>query len=420
MMEKQPSESEKERFLQRLHEKMSGECWVSLRGVEGELTFELNLDGQAVGLKPDTFLSRRVRCNPLPQVFELQKNTSGRYILHPLPPIVSPGDISLAAAGSRTLVFLPENSGTQNKPSEKPVNPRTVSAGIENTRTSIQSATMTGAPPDALQKKYADLIAQIRKENFQGVFSLKSISPEQAQIIVYAANTSPTGPLGVGLSIESMTPDVAKELIKTRSYSLYLPALRTLNLETAKILAMRDGSLYLDGLEVMTPSLAAVFATHKHKLSLRGLKNINLPLATELAKHRGSLSLNSVQMVTPEIVKILASGGQRVSLQGLQQMTPDTVSTLADASNIDLYHSNIGLNSSSAYLVRRIRQGEFNEVKWAQSFSPQVATELVNAYPEQSLSLEVKQLLPATAKALAAYTGDLHFKKIERIGFTYS
>jgi hypothetical protein len=293
-----------------------------------------------------------------------------------------------------------------------PSSSKTVPIGIATNRAAVAAIASANQLPPALQTKYAGLIAEIKAENNSGISTLKTISPELAQVIVYAANTSPTGPLGVGLlNLEAISSEVARELIKARG-TIYLNSLRSISPDVAKVLAMHNGDLSLNGLEVMAPPLAAVLAAHKKRLELNGLRNIGPALATELAKHEGYLRLGGVQIVTPEVVKIFAGSHGKISLINLQTVTPETESALADAKNIDLDLK------YSARLLRDVREGHFRGSTWAKSLSPLVARELVTNYPERYLALELEQLSPATAEALAGFTGDLHFEKLKDLDVT--
>ena len=138
-----------------------------------------------------------------------------------------------------------------------------------------------------------------------------------------------------------------------------LNALKSLDVNAARVIAETRGKLFLNGLTAITPEVAEVLGTHRGMAASRRLavhesgscdralkasrlalsewiKVLDKDVALALLPYRGQLYLDSVQTITDEVAEIIAQRRNGVELYGVQDINYQSVAMLRKNSEIIL------------------------------------------------------------------------------------
>ena len=143
--------------------------------------------------------------------------------------------------------------------------------------------------------------------------------------------------------INSLTPEVARELGRFEGDQLELNGIKSLTPEVARELGrFEGGQLELNGLTSLSEAAAAALASYKGSLGLM-ITELDVATAALLAKRTGySLELNGIKSLTPEVARELVrfEGGQ-LELNGLTSFS-DAVAVALASYNGSLHLSDAG------------------------------------------------------------------------------
>jgi hypothetical protein len=141
---------------------------------------------------------------------------------------------------------------------------------------------------------------------------------------------------GVDLNaLKSLDVNAARVIAETRG-KLFLNGLTAITPEVAEVLGTHRGWLHLDGLQSMSPEVATALSKHQGWLFLNGIKVLDKDVALALLPYRGQLYLDSVQTITDEVAEIIAQRRNGVELYGVQDINYQSVAMLRKNSEIIL------------------------------------------------------------------------------------
>ena len=186
---------------------------------------------------------------------------------------------------------------------------------------------------------------QSLRKAVRGRFRIKRL--HDPRVAKWLAATGEPVPLQ---GLTSLSPPVARQLIKS-SDSLLLSGLLAFCDTTAHHLSFHRGrTLYLDGLRSLPDPIAQILVRHRGRgLSLDGLTSIPIPTAELLITYQGRLSLDGLRSITPSFAALLATHkGPSLSLNGITTLSQPVAEHLSTYQG-DLYLGGIteltGLNA---------------------------------------------------------------------------
>jgi mono/diheme cytochrome c family protein len=183
-------------------------------------------------------------------------------------------------------------------------------------------------------------------------------------------------------SLESLTPDAAKAVLKDPRHGCSLDGLREMSVELATVIAAFPGLTSLDGLKTLSPDVVEV-----------------------LAKRKGSLSLDGIAELSPEALgKLLANKNSACRLEGLKTLPDEAAGLLIGHPRWSGRLPRLAAASetvAATLAASRVWNGSLPAVK---ALSAAAATRL--AERSGNLSLDGLESLPDdVAAALAAHRG---------------
>ncbi|MCE9629444.1 MAG: hypothetical protein K8S94_01815 [Planctomycetia bacterium] len=139
------------------------------------------------------------------------------------------------------------------------------------------------------------------------------------------------------------------------SHALELKGLRTLDKDTAAILAQSVAEVDLSGVKSLDPAAATALAAKGDKprqfgLDLEGLCDLSPEAARGLARYRGDLRLPSIKTITPEVAEAFASHKGKLML-GITSIDDESVEWLSK------HRDEVNIFASSAESVGERRLG---------------------------------------------------------------
>ena len=132
-------------------------------------------------------------------------------------------------------------------------------------------------------------------------------------------------------SINDLSFEVAKELVKHNGPELYLGGFTNIKDEVAAILSNHKGKkLYFRGLTSISDKASAELSNFKGELNLDGLLAVSIISARHLAKHTGKkLFLNGLKNLTIQEATELSNHKGELKLNGLTELTEEAAIALS-------------------------------------------------------------------------------------------
>jgi len=132
-------------------------------------------------------------------------------------------------------------------------------------------------------------------------------------------------------SLEELSPEAARLLLKKRWISISLPALQEVSLETVRLLARQSTRLTL-GIPALPPEFAGAFEDAPTEMTLGG-GSIAFPYVTDLSPEAARIlvkSLNRVDNVRPnKSPRLIFGGEQGRAVAGFATLSPELAKELA-------------------------------------------------------------------------------------------
>jgi hypothetical protein len=238
-------------------------------------------------------------------------------------------------------------------------------------------------------------------------FALETVSLEAAHEIAQWDCSS--------LPVTSVSPDVAAALAGCVG-SLGL-SVRSLDVETARILVNREGSLSLDALESLSPELAAVLAQCKGDLSMSGLLALDTEAAKALRPHTGRLVIQYPEKMSAETQAALAQHVGPLEMREPIEVTDWNLRQKLTETSGSSHEYAVSFNAMtlSAFDASELSgKGKDIVLSRLRELPPDVAKELASA--SKSIQLNAMPTLElATADALAPHEGFLALNGVREV-----
>ena len=247
-------------------------------------------------------------------------------------------------------------------------------------------------------------------------------SPEAA-VVTYLLTQRNTNAAPQTKDFTTLSPEVARAVVRRADEYLCLDGLTTLSPETAEALAQHTGTLQLNGLTDISIEAEIALAKHRNRfgssgLELRGLTSLKTAeLAEQLWPLNSCYSSNKLRYVSPDAIRSLTrqpwfTGSTSVSLDHLTELPPELAASLAECKGPLSLRGLTSLSAEAARELMRLRQipEQYSypslSLNGLTTISPEVATEL--AKNPDSLSLDgVTEISPESGLALAKHKGYL-------------
>ncbi|MSR86631.1 hypothetical protein EXS70_00440 [Candidatus Peribacteria bacterium] len=210
------------------------------------------------------------------------------------------------------------------------------------------------------------------------------------------------------MEIEKMTlitEPVAEKIVHlNRGHFVYLVGLRKLTPETARILARSPKQLRLNELQSITPEVAKELARHAgDALWLCRLKDLSEDAAKELSKHRGYLNVAGLKTLSDGALAHLFKHEGKMNLANVTRF-----------GNVDIDEFVRKYEDGESY----INFGELEQITDAQLASLAKHTKSKSKYVGTHLKLGITVLSNTQAKFLENYGGELDFIRLRSISET--
>jgi hypothetical protein len=183
-------------------------------------------------------------------------------------------------------------------------------------------------------------------------------------------------------AVKSLNVEAAKVLVKHKvavgDRTLHLDGLTSITPEVARILSFREGGepvgLSLNGLTTITPEVAEALATGEHGgLSLNGLTTISVEVARALARIRRKLVLNGLRSLSVEAARELAKHRSKFTLFGLMEISDEAAAALAEHRGTILLNGLTKLTSAPLTATMLKTNDGFLKLSKVQTISDEVA-----------------------------------------------
>lgn len=214
--------------------------------------------------------------------------------------------------------------------------------------------------------------------------------------------------------IKSLTPEVAAALVASPGLSLQVTGVRDISPDVARALAGGKREQLGLGLPSLSADIAEALAAFRGRLlRFPRLESLSLDAAVALAKHRGSLDLGPAR-ISPEVAEALLEHDGPLGLTEVAKLEPGVGEILArhrhqvwlaveEIDSVALAHklfSNSNSNPYTGFGVSNLK-----------TLSPDVAA--VFAAQRHSAGFEqITSLTPAAAAALSKHEGHLYLDKL--------
>jgi hypothetical protein len=263
--------------------------------------------------------------------------------------------------------------------------------------------------PDLTSLDSVPLAKRFAKQDHAFFPAVRHMTPEIAR----ALRSNDGGELSLP-SLETVTPELAREFVGAGYYWLVLGGAATLTSEVTGILAKHHGQLVFPGHDTLSAEAAAKLAVHEHGIILPHVASVPAEVLNALAPHDGPLVLGSVSTLTQDEAAAIAHHGGLVSLPVLDRLTPEMAAILAPRIGHIELPAITSLDAKTAAALAAHAEGEIL-LEGLTDLPPDVAAALATT----SVSLAfpaLTELSVEAARALAPHRGLLMLHVNDDVG----